>query len=396
MKQTKIHLDVKTHEMSRSLKNKEHVQKLEEAQMLKKKERKINSRYALNNLRETMTAEQTRNQKHLVQLQKNLFNRQDAATRRDERQRKNAEVAENAANEDRDQNEVKLKEDVALNRFWYRVMKKKLQRDMEKSVRIENSFNKIRSATGLYDVQEIEQRFLTKEQTYADIVDSIGQEEKKLEMLKEENKHLEHELRRHRIMEDGITNVDQDILKETKQEKAAQLKHQAFIDEKLHKCLVSYDKVVEWSVKNLENLGTATGDEIKITDPVHSAHMTPAKNALQEYFGQIKGQVFQLMSEIRSEKQELSVKVEKDKGKLRDDIFDSVNDDFLRKLVRVKPNASRENLDILSAHSPDLDEEYQNHMTDLREQRANLKNESQRLEEAAKRKKPKDEKKPRS
>jgi len=88
--------------MSRSLKNKEHVQKLEEAQMLKKKERKINSRYALNNLRETMTAEQTRNQKHLVQLQKNLFNRQDAATRRDERQRKNAEVAENAANEDRD------------------------------------------------------------------------------------------------------------------------------------------------------------------------------------------------------------------------------------------------------------------------------------------------------
>jgi len=70
--------------------------------MLKKKERKINSRYALNNLRETMTAEQTRNQKHLVQLQKNLFNRQDAATRRDERQRKNAEVAENAANEDRD------------------------------------------------------------------------------------------------------------------------------------------------------------------------------------------------------------------------------------------------------------------------------------------------------
>jgi len=61
------------------------------------------------------------------------------------------------------------------------------------------------------------------------------------------------------------------------------------------------------------------------------------------------------------------VKVEKDKGKLRDDIFDSVNDDFLRKLVRVKPNASRENLDILSAHSPDLDEEYQNHMTDLRE-----------------------------
>ena len=56
--------------MSRSLKNKEHVQKLEEAQMLKKKETKINSRYALNNLRETMAAEQTRNHKHLTQLQK--------------------------------------------------------------------------------------------------------------------------------------------------------------------------------------------------------------------------------------------------------------------------------------------------------------------------------------
>ena len=364
--------------------------------MLKKKETKINSRYALNNLRETMQAEATRNQKHLVQLQKNLFNRQDAASRRDERQRKNAEVAENAANEDRDQNEVKLKEDVALNRFWYRVMKKKLQRDMEKSVKIENSFNKIRSATGLYDVQEIEQRFLTKEQTYADIVANIGNEEKKLEMLKEEHKYLEHNLRRHRIMEDGISNIDQDILKETKQEKAAQQKHQAFIDEKLHKCLVTYDKVVDWAVKNLEKLGTTTGDEIRITEPVHAVSMRADRNALQEYFAQIKDQVFQLMAEIRSEKGDLGQLIEKEKGKRRDDILDSVQDDVLKKLVRVKPNASRENLEVFAASSPDLDEEYQNHMTDLREIRANLKNESQKIEEAQKRKKPKEDKKARS
>jgi hypothetical protein len=56
-----------------------------------------------------------------------------------------------------------MKEDVALNRFWWKVMKRKLQRDMEKSVKIETSFNKIRASTGLSDVQEIEQRFLTRE-----------------------------------------------------------------------------------------------------------------------------------------------------------------------------------------------------------------------------------------
>ena len=91
---------------------------------------------------------------------------------------------------------------------------------MEKSVRIETAFNKIRSATGLYDVQEIEQRFLTKEQTYADVVANISAEEAKLESLKEENKSLETELRSYRIMEGGMIKLDTAKLKETEVEKA--------------------------------------------------------------------------------------------------------------------------------------------------------------------------------
>lgn len=112
-------------------------------------------------------------------------------------------MAEHAANEDRDTHELKLKEDVLMNRLWYRVMKKRLQRDMDKSVKIETSFNKIRAATGLSDVQEIEQRFLTKEQNYSDIVIAISSEERRLQNLKIENKDLEEELRGYRIMSAG-------------------------------------------------------------------------------------------------------------------------------------------------------------------------------------------------
>jgi hypothetical protein len=54
MKQTKIHLDVTTYHMTNSLKNKRLVQINEEKQMLKAKETKVNTKYALTNMKESM------------------------------------------------------------------------------------------------------------------------------------------------------------------------------------------------------------------------------------------------------------------------------------------------------------------------------------------------------
>lgn len=102
-----------------------------------------------------------------MQLERNVKQRQEAALRREERQKRQAEIAEAAANDDKDSHEVKLRDSLYMHRFWYSVLSRKLELEMQKAVDVEQAFQKIRAATGLFNVQDIVERFLTREQTYS-------------------------------------------------------------------------------------------------------------------------------------------------------------------------------------------------------------------------------------
>lgn len=68
---------------------------------------------------------------------------------------------------------------------------------MKGSAVIENAFQRIRTATGQTDVQEIVHQFLTREQTYAQLLTAVTSNEKKYEQLKienEEKKDKQHTL----------------------------------------------------------------------------------------------------------------------------------------------------------------------------------------------------------
>lgn len=84
-----------------------------------------------------------------------------------DRVRRQSEIAEAAANENKDSNEIKLRENFMIQRMWSQFYKRKMNNEMKKSHQIEEAFQAIRTATGCTDVQEIVQKFLTKEQTYA-------------------------------------------------------------------------------------------------------------------------------------------------------------------------------------------------------------------------------------
>lgn len=58
---------------------------------------------------------------------------------------------------------------------------------MEQYKHVELAFQKIRTATGNADVAEMVTKFLTREQTYAQLLSAVTQNEKKLEMLRIEN-----------------------------------------------------------------------------------------------------------------------------------------------------------------------------------------------------------------
>lgn len=133
----------------------------------KSKENKLQSKYRLDNLMKNIDHEQKKRQERILSLQTSIKNKEEALQKRMDRVRRQSEIAEAAANENKDSNEIKLRENFMAQKIWSQFFKKKMDKEMKKSFVIEDAFQKIRTATGHTDVQEIVHKFLTREQTYA-------------------------------------------------------------------------------------------------------------------------------------------------------------------------------------------------------------------------------------
>jgi hypothetical protein len=62
-----------------------------------------------------------------------------------------------------------------------------MQKEMENFNELDEAFKKIRTSTGNSDVVEMVHKFLTREQTYAQLLTAVSENEKKLEDLRLEN-----------------------------------------------------------------------------------------------------------------------------------------------------------------------------------------------------------------
>lgn len=96
-------------------------------------------------------------------------------------------IAEQAANEKKDSNELKMQENFLAQKFWSAFLKTKMEKEMKQNFQYENAFQKIRAATGDSDVQEIVQKFLTRESTYSQLLSSVSEQEEKIDALRNDN-----------------------------------------------------------------------------------------------------------------------------------------------------------------------------------------------------------------
>lgn len=106
-----------------------------------------------------------------------------------------------AANENRDQNELKMQEQFLVHRLFSSFLKKKMEKEMNNHYYVEDAFQKIRTATGISDVNEIVKRFLSREQTYSQLLMAVSDNERKIDNLRVD--HESHASRLHELqMED--------------------------------------------------------------------------------------------------------------------------------------------------------------------------------------------------
>ena len=134
------------------------------------KQKKIESKAIVDKLMENIEKEHHDTQQILSEIQKSIRNKEESVRRRIERQKKNQEIAEAAANESKDQSEAEMRDKLYIQKMWSSFMRKKMDNEMSKSAQIDEAFKQIKTATGVTNVQELVQRFLTREQTYSQLL----------------------------------------------------------------------------------------------------------------------------------------------------------------------------------------------------------------------------------
>ena len=160
----------------------------------KNKEENVQSQKILKVLKEDLRLE-SKNQEDLVRrLESTARAKKEAANRRTQRVKKQAEIAEIAANENRNAEEIALKQEISLHKLYFMFLKYKHDKKCKEFEGVEEAFKNIRVATGISNIQTIIDGFLRKEDVAASLKNNISDSEKQLNLLKKKNEKARNEL----------------------------------------------------------------------------------------------------------------------------------------------------------------------------------------------------------
>lgn len=133
---------------------------------------------------------------------------------------------------------------------------------MNKHMFVEDAFQKIRTATGLSDVNEIVHRFLTREQTYSELLMAVSDNERKIENLRHD--HEEQGTRLHELTisdrdgkkegKNGESKVFSPEIEELDKQINNLVKNKEGSDELCKKVNLIFDQVQGWSSKVIQKV----------------------------------------------------------------------------------------------------------------------------------------------
>ena len=257
MKKDKIAMEIKANSIQISLKSTKHLLTAETEKYRKVRETHFQSRLILRELQKSFVSERKFKDDKVHQLQRNIKSRQEAASRREIRIKKQLEIAEAAAKDDKDSHEVKLRECFLLNKLWQHYLNKKLEKEMNQAVQVEKAFKQIKMATGLDDIQEICERFLTREQSYLTLISAVNEAERKLEMLKDSNEKSRDVLQKMQL-EDVDSKYLVSEINKSDNKMLGLLKEYSGVKENLQNSTKIYDQIVTWCGKIMKLLEIET------------------------------------------------------------------------------------------------------------------------------------------
>jgi hypothetical protein len=317
MKKDKIAMEIKANTIQVSLKTTKQVLNTETKNYRKVRETHFQSRLILRELQKSFISQKKIKDEKVQELERNLKSRQEAASRREYRQKKQAEIAEAAAKDDKDSHEVKLRESLLLNKMWQHYLNKKLEKEISQAVEIEKAFKKIKMATGLNDINDISEKYLTREQNYLTLISAVNESERKLEILKISNEKARETLQKMQL-EDVDNKVYYNEIDKYDLKLINSMKEYSGIKEKLQNSTKIYNQIINWCGKIMSLLkitGKNPDNEIDNKE----------KLSLFDMFNEIYGRLEEIITPILEDKQEILKAVEKYEQKKTSEIIQELD-----------------------------------------------------------------------
>jgi hypothetical protein len=109
MKKDLISLQLRSNDLTESLRSKKGIYDDENKKLRLAREAKLQSKFRLDTLMKNIDHEQKKRQERIISLQLSIKNKEEALQRRMDRKKRQSEIAEAAANENKDQNEINFR-----------------------------------------------------------------------------------------------------------------------------------------------------------------------------------------------------------------------------------------------------------------------------------------------
>lgn len=201
MVDTKIHLELKAHHLRDQLKIKDAILNTEKMKFLNVKEKRCRSARAYKNFDKTSEFFQKSKKILARRFEEEKKASENMDLMRQEHNRRHIEICEQVDNEESIRNFKGIRERVMLSKLWYMFLSNKLKDYITKFGTIDLAFRKIRSITGLTDISEVVEKFLTKENLYNELMSMVNQNKAIKDKMIKDNKDLQSKIEELNICE---------------------------------------------------------------------------------------------------------------------------------------------------------------------------------------------------
>jgi DNA repair exonuclease SbcCD ATPase subunit len=155
-------------------------------QLHQAKQEQRNLEVALETLTKKANERRTKQEEKLVEIQLAIDRRAAQRVRQEDMEKKREAIAARAKGDLGTEEEEKLKRMFVVRSLYSSMLEQKVQKEAADLEHMEQGFQKIKSATGISDVQEIIQKFKTKDETKHSLLQTDKQTRDRIEQLKEE------------------------------------------------------------------------------------------------------------------------------------------------------------------------------------------------------------------